>query len=30
MRHLLYMDDLKLFAKSNSQLGILLRTVKMF
>ena len=30
INHLLYMDDLKLFAKNDSQLGILLRTVKMF
>ena len=29
LNHLVYMDDLKLFAKNNSQLHILLRTVKM-
>ena len=28
--HLVYMDDLKLFVKNNSQLHILLQTVKMF
>ena len=30
LNHLVYMDDLKLFAKNNSQLHVLLRTVKMF
>ena len=30
INHLLYMDDLKLFAKSDTQLEILLRTVHMF
>ena len=30
LNHLLYMDDLKLFAKNDTQLNILLRTVKMF
>jgi len=30
IKHLLYMDDLKLFAKSNAQLEILLRTVHKF
>ena len=30
INHLLYMDDLKLFAKSESQLEVLLRTVHMF
>ena len=30
LTHLLYMDDLKLFARNDTQLHILLRTVKMF
>ena len=30
MNHMLYMDDLKLFAKSDAQLERILRTVHMF
>ena len=30
LNHLLYMDDLKLFSKSNAQLEVLLHTVKIF